>query len=346
VVAWGANAEGELGNGTEAESNVPVAVSGLSGVAAIAAGGELRNTGRPFSVALLENGTVATWGSNENGGLGVGSSTGPEQCTAAKIFPCSKIPIAVSGLTDVSAIAARGGHAVALLGDGTVRDWGESGFGQLGNGSSVGPEACGRGSCSTKPVPVNELGGAKGIAAGDSHTLAFGPPPTVTRVTMKRGPVGTTIGIEGTNLGTAREVKFGSAPAASFEVVSPTLMFAKSPVEPLGTVDVTVTTDWGTSATSSADQFTFLPSVTSVSPNSGPVAGGTSVTVKGSDFVAGTTVTKFSFGGRRATSVNCGSTSECTVVTPAHAAGTVDVRAIVNKLSSLRNRPGDQFAYS
>lgn len=346
VVAWGSNGRGELGNGSETETNVPVAVSGLGGVAAIAAGGELRNEGEPFSVALLEGGTVDTWGSNAHGGLGVGSSTGPEQCTVAKIKPCSRVPVAVSGLSGVTAIAARGGHAAALLKDGTVEDWGENGFGQLGDETSVGPEACGPGTCSAKPVAVSALAGAKGIGAGGFHTLAFGPPPAVTKVTVKRGPAGTTIGIVGTDFTAAAGVEFGSTPAASFEVVLPTLIFAKAPAEPVGPVNVTVTTGWGTSATSTADQFTIVPGVTSVSPNSGAVTGGTSVTIKGSGFVTGTSRTAFSFGGRRATSVSCASTSECTLVTPAHAAGTIDVRAIVSKLGSPRNRPGDQFTYS
>ena len=60
---------------------------------------------------------------------------------------------------------------------------------------------------------------------------------------------------------------------------------AVSPPEGAGTVDITVTTPDGTSATSAADQYNYenAPVVTSVSPSSGPTAGGTAVTITGSN---------------------------------------------------------------
>jgi alpha-tubulin suppressor-like RCC1 family protein len=66
---------------------VPVPVSGLSAVAAIAAG-------QNYSLALLRNGTVMAWGINESGELGDGSTTQ------------SDVPVPVSGLTGATAIAA------------------------------------------------------------------------------------------------------------------------------------------------------------------------------------------------------------------------------------------------
>ena len=58
---------------------------------------------------------------------------------------------------------------------------------------------------------------------------------------------------------------------------------ATTPAHALGTVDVTVATGVGTSATSAADEFTYanLPVVTGVSPSTGSAGGGTSVTVTG-----------------------------------------------------------------
>jgi IPT/TIG domain len=111
-------------------------------------------------------------------------------------------------------------------------------------------------------------------------------------------------------------------------------------------VDVRVTTPGGTSAISTADRFKFVPTVTGLSPKTGSKAGGTSVTVTGTGFALGTTATIFKFGTALAKSVNCTSTTTCTVVAPAHAVGTVDVKATVNKVSSVTNRPGDQFTYS
>jgi alpha-tubulin suppressor-like RCC1 family protein len=184
VMAWGKNVAGQLGDGTTTNSDVPVAVSGLSGVAAISGGGN-------YSLALLANGTVMAWGINSEGELGNGSSVGPETCGNLPPFACSRTPVAVSGLSGVTAISGGGGtHGMALLSNGMVKDWGVNTSGQLGNGSK-GPEACGTGSCSTTPVAVCAegpeapcptgpfLSNVKGIAAAQAHSLAMvgAPPP-------------------------------------------------------------------------------------------------------------------------------------------------------------------------
>jgi hypothetical protein len=106
-----------------------------------------------------------------------------------------------------------------------------------------------------------------------------------------------------------------------------------------------VTTGGGTSAISTADHFTFLPTVTGVSPAEGPAAGGTHVTITGSGFVTAKGATTFKFGTAKATEVECSSSTSCTATAPAHAAGTVDVKATVNKASSPKNI-GDHFTYA
>jgi IPT/TIG domain len=128
-------------------------------------------------------------------------------------------------------------------------------------------------------------------------------------------------------------------------VTSPPPLTATSPAQATGTVDVTVTTAGGTSATSKADQFKVVPTVLGLSPNAGSKLGGTTVTITGAGFALGTTATKFKFGVTLSKSVNCRSTTECTAVAPAHAAGTVDVKATVNKVSSAKTAPADQFTY-
>ncbi len=114
-MAWGANAAGQLGDGNNTSSSVPVAVSGLSNVTAIAAGGE-------FSLALLSNGHVMAWGQGEEGKLGNGNINN------------SNVPVEVTGLSEVTAIAAGSKHALALLSSGRVEAWGSNKKGQLGNG--------------------------------------------------------------------------------------------------------------------------------------------------------------------------------------------------------------------
>ena len=134
--------------------------------------------------------------------------------------------------------------------------------------------------------------------------------------------------MSGSNLSGATAVAFGGTAAASFTVLSSTSISAISPMHAPGVVDVTVATPDGTSNRTASDQFTFTsgtpaPTVTSVSPNSGPISGGTGVTVTGTNFVSGTAI---SFGGTTATGVTFGSSTYLTCVTPAHAAEAVDVR--------------------
>jgi alpha-tubulin suppressor-like RCC1 family protein len=172
VMAWGENSFGELGNGKTEASAVPVAVVGLSErVNTIAAGGE-------HSLALLSNTTVVAWGENNDGQLGNGSHTGPESC-GKSLIPCSTTPVAVSKLSGVTAVAGGGEHTLALLKSGSVMAWGRNLNGQLGVGTSAGPEVCSAHAnpCSTTPVPVSTHGTAAGVSAGAEHSLAFGPPP-------------------------------------------------------------------------------------------------------------------------------------------------------------------------
>jgi hypothetical protein len=91
--------------------------------------------------------------------------------------------------------------------------------------------------------------------------------------------------------------------------------------------------------------FGYLPTIESLSPAKGAIAGGTSVTVTGTGFVVGEAkVDKFKFGKTKAKSVNCASATSCTVLAPAHGAETVDVTVQVAKETSP-TCAGDHFAY-
>jgi len=124
--------------------------------------------------------------------------------------------------------------------------WGRNAEGQLGIGTSVGPNACQEAApCSATPQEVDGLGGAG---------------PAVTAM-ARRGPVagGTSVTITGANLLEAGAVRFGAA-AASFTVDSSRSITAVSPPGRRGNVDVTVTTPYGTSAISGRDHFRFTAS--------------------------------------------------------------------------------------
>jgi alpha-tubulin suppressor-like RCC1 family protein len=122
VLAMGSNVYGQLGNGTGEDSwDVPVQVQGLTGVTAVSC-----NLGH--ALALMADGTVRAWGSNSYGQLGDGME-----------FPRnSDVPVVVSGLSDVIAIAAGAGYSLALRSDGSIWSWGDGAHGRLGDGPRIG----------------------------------------------------------------------------------------------------------------------------------------------------------------------------------------------------------------
>ncbi|HZT12763.1 MAG TPA: hypothetical protein VFA29_08165 [Candidatus Baltobacteraceae bacterium] len=145
VYAWGRNTLGQLGNGTTHDSDLPVKVSGLSNAIEISAGGQ-------FSMALLADGTLWTWGDNGYGELGVGSSK-----------PMSTVPVQLSGIAGVKAIAAGHKHAAAVDASGSIWAWGQNADGELGDGTTTGSN-----------VPVrSRLHGASMLGAGDQFTIAL-----------------------------------------------------------------------------------------------------------------------------------------------------------------------------
>jgi hypothetical protein len=173
--------------------------------------------------------------------------------------------------------------------------------------------------------------------------------PTVTKLKPTSGPPagGTSVTISGTNLVGATKVEFGTTEATFVEKIEKgvTVLVAVAPAHAVAKVHVIVTSPGGTSKPSTKDYFKYTPIITKVTPNTGSKTGGTTVTVTGVGFALGKTATVFKFGTANGTSVNCLSTTECTVVSPAHAVGKVDVKATVNKVSSPKTT-ADQFTYS
>jgi len=186
-------------------------------------------------------------------------------------------------------------------------------------------------------------------------TLACGsnaaPVPHVTGLSVASGPSsgGTVVDIAGTGLSGASAVHFGSSPALSESVLSP---YAIEAIAPTGSsvVDVSVTTPGGTSAATSAVQFSYVkvprtlngPTVVSVSPTSGLLAGGETVTITGSNL---TGVSVVSFGSTPATQVTDISSTEVQAVTPAAALpGRADV-SVSGAEGTSQLGSGDGFTY-
>jgi hypothetical protein len=163
-------------------------------------------------------------------------------------------------------------------------------------------------------------------AANPGDQFTYIAPPTVSAVSPTSGPTagGTAITITGAGFDATATVTVGGTAATGVSVVSATQLSATTPEHAAGTVDIVVTVGAQSSATSAADQFTYIapPAPASVSPASGPSLGGTSVTITGSGFQTGATVT---FGGTALTSVSVVNATTITGTTASHAAGAVDV---------------------
>jgi hypothetical protein len=125
---------------------------------------------------------------------------------------------------------------------------------------------------------LSPLAGGAVITLAQSVCGATGPDinavPTVTGVVPNSGPTagGTTVTITGTGFQCVTGVKFGTTPASTFTVVSPTQITATSPAGNVGTVDVTVTNCDGTSPTGTSDQFTYVATSGSSTVPTAPVA--------------------------------------------------------------------------
>ena len=186
---------------------------------------------------------------------------------------------------------------------------------------------------------ANFLGG---VSTADSHTVNIAP--AVLGISPSAGPTtgNTSVTITGLNLSNALGVAFGGVPATISSNTDTTLVVTSPAAAGAGIVDVTVTTAGGASNTSNADRFTYVtpPSVAAIRPATGYMAGGTQVTIAGTNFTGATV----QFGDQPATIVS--STDTTLVVTsPAASAGIVDV--IVTTLGGpSASSSADQFTYT
>jgi hypothetical protein len=145
VQCWGRNTYGQLGDGTNANSTNPVSVSGLSGMAGVAAGGY-------HACAVTTGGAVKCWGYNALGQLGDGTNAD------------STTPVDVSGLTGVARVVAGGSDTCAVTTGGAVKCWGDNAFGQLGDGTL---------DAHATPAGVTGFDGSEGQRAGTLATSGY-----------------------------------------------------------------------------------------------------------------------------------------------------------------------------
>lgn len=250
---------------------------------------------------------------------------------------------AVTGISPNTGLAG-GGTSVTITGMGFINvsavSFGPNGATLTVNSTTQITATAPAGS-GTVDVTVITTEGTSPVSSADQYTYITVPTVTSVSPSVGRTAGGAIVTIGGTNLNGATAVSFGGV-TATINADSASSITATSPAHSSGTVDVTVTTLGGTSATSAADKFTYFapPTVTAVSPTSGVTTGGTTVTITGTNLNGATAV---SFGGVAA-SVNADAANSITATSPAHSAGIVDVTVMTPGGTSPASA-ADQFTY-
>jgi formylglycine-generating enzyme required for sulfatase activity len=172
------------------------------------------------------------------------------------------------------------------------------------------------GTAGGKPVVVVSPWGQGTLA----NAYTYFPQPMIASVGPTAGPIagGTAITITGTDFTGTTAVTIGGVPAANFTVVSPTAVTAVTPANSAGAKIVSLTTPGGMASLASGFTYYAVPTISSVSPNAGPIAGGTAITITGTNL---TGLTSLTIGGTAASTVTVVSATTVTAVTPASTVG-------------------------
>jgi alpha-tubulin suppressor-like RCC1 family protein len=332
VMAWGENAQGELGDGTttgpetcDAEnqgcSRIPRPVSGLGEVAAIAAGSF-------DGLALLRNGTVMAWGADEFGQLGDGADKLSSVPRAVCAIGEDKSPCR-SELGEVRAISGGFYNGYALLNDGTVAAWGYNGEGALGDGETTGPQACKeekiKFACGLGPGLVQGLSGVRTLAQGEYAWGGLAELEDGQLQTWGSGNWGVigdgTVAASDVPVGVCAPFVYGPCPSGPFLHGAFTAIAS-------GTHDL------------AALPPVSGPVVSSLTPDTGPAAGGTDVTILGGYLQDASAV---DFGGVAASEFQVRSDDEILAVAPP-GSGAVAV-TVTTPQGTSSTESEDEFTY-
>lgn len=161
-----------------------------------------------------------------------------------------------------------------------------------------------------------------------TYTLAAGPTLTSFAPTTSSEAGGTSIFIFGTGFATGATIEIGGVPCNSSTVMSTTQIECEAPAMAAGTYTIVVTnTDGSTVSSSTQITYNAAPTITSITPVVGPIAGGTTLTITGTGFLTGATA--------YLNTLTCGSATvltptSMTCVTPATTTATTYTLRVVN----------------
>lgn len=188
--------------------------------------------------------------------------------SSAKLFPTAEISTSPIPLAPV--------FTSQDYGSGTVKYTGLSGEAKplrWGDYSGISPD--GSDFCSHGPWVAAEIGGT--TAGQPNWTTSVGQfthdAPVVDNITPKKGSPGTQVTISGTSFTPGSIVLFGSTPAKSVSFLDGDDLLAIAPPHTPATVDVTVTTPFGTSPTTADDRFTYPVLAFTANSGAGDVTG-------------------------------------------------------------------------
>ena len=310
---------GAISGGTE----ITITGTNLTGASSVTVGGVAATS---FVVVSATSVTAVT-PSGTAGAKAVAVTTAGGTATKANAFTYVVPAPTIASVSPTSGVTS-GGTAITIegthfiVGATTVKVGGVAATGVVVASDTSLTAVTPAGTLGLKAVAVTTSGGTATAAGAFTYLAAA---PTIASVSPTSGSAlgATKITIVGTNLTGASSVTVGGKAATSVVVVNATTITAMTPSGTVGAQDVAVTTSGGTATAPSA--FTYVaaaPTITSVSPTSGPALGGTAITITGTNLTGATSVT---VGGVAATNVVIVSATSITTKTPAGTAGAKDV---------------------
>lgn len=317
--------------------------SPITGYTVTSTPGNFTGTGNisPITVSGLANGTAYTFTATATNAVGTSSPSAASSSITPRAAPVISAVSPNRGMTT-------GGTSVTITGSGFMTTTNVKFGGTSATGITVVSDtqitATSPAGTGVVDITVVTPGGTSATGIADRFTYIAAP--VVSSLSPTSGPNsgGTTVTISGSDFSGATAVRFGAANATGFSINSPSQITAIAPAG-VGTIDVRVTTAGGTSSTSVADQFTYVgaPAITGISPRSGPLGGGNSVTISGTN-LSGALAVKF--GATNATGFTVNSASQITATAPAGmGSGTVDI-TVTTASGTSATSAADQYTYA